>query len=246
MRARPAAALVLALLLAGCAGTRVAPSPAPAAAAAAPAPKAPAAPAAGNLFSTIACADTALGRTWAKLRPEAAVRFPGLALTKVEDLHVTVVYVGPGWKRDDLGRIRALALVAPREPFTSRPEVVRFGATGHVVVAELRDAPAAWKEEVGAAKAEMNRLGLKKPDRYDAAFRPHVTLASSNRRPPEAADAAELDAFRAWLAGKAAAAPASFAVALGPGTPVRLWIAGLPRPAGAPEYVDLDGTGPDR
>lgn len=251
MRVRPPAASVLALLLAGCAGAPVAPSPAPSSAAA-PSPATPATPApsptpaAGNLLSTIACAETALGRTWAKLRPEAAVRFPGLALTKVEDLHVTVVYVGPGWKRDDLGRIRALALVAPREPFTSRPEVVRFGATGHVVVAELTDAPAAWKEEVGAAKAEMNRLGLKRPDRYDAAFRPHVTLASSNRRPPGAADAAELDAFRTWLAAKAAAAPASFTVALGPGTPVHLWLAGRVRPAGAPEYVALESTGLER
>jgi hypothetical protein len=237
-----AAALLVSLLLAACAGAPVASPDAPAGAAA----TAAVAPEAGNLFSTIACAGTALGRTWAKLRPEAEVRFPGLSLTKVEDLHVTVVYVGPGWKRDDLGRIRALALVAPREPFTSRPEVVRFGATGHVVVAELADAPAARKGEVGPAKAEMNRLGLKRPDRCDAVFRPHVTLAGSNRRPPEAADAAELDAFRAWLAGKAAAAPASFAVSLGPGTPVRLWIAGLPRPAGAPEYVDLDGTAPSR
>jgi 2'-5' RNA ligase len=235
--ARPAVPLALALVLASCAGAPGVPPSAP--------PTTPAT-AAGNLFSTIPCSGTALGRSWAKLRAEAAVRFPGLALTKVEDLHVTVVYVGPGWKRDDLGRIRALALVAPREPFSSRPEVVGFGATGHVVVAELTDAPAAWKEDVGAAKAEMNRLGLKKPERYDDAFRPHVTLASSNRRPPEAADAAELDSFRAWLAAKVSAAPASFAVALGPETSVRLWLAGLPRPAGAPQYVDLDGLRPDR
>jgi 2'-5' RNA ligase len=242
MRARHAAPPALALLLAACAGAPVAsgPSPAPAPAAAAPAPTA------GNLFSTIACGGTALGRTWAKLLPEARTRFPGLELTRVEDLHVTVVYVGPGWKREELDRVRALALVAPREPFTSRPEIVRFGATGHVVVAELKDAPAPWLAGVAAAKAEMNRLGLKKPERYDAEFRPHVTLATSMRRPPEATDSAALDAFRAWIAAKAASAPASFAVALGPETPVRLWLAGLVRPSGAPEYVDVDGSAPPR
>lgn len=229
MRARAAALLVpaLALALAACAGAPVSATAASVAAE-------------GNLFSTIPCAETELGRTWARLLPEAGVRFPGLKLTKVEDLHVTVVYVGPGWRHEDLGRIRPLALVAPREPFTSRPSVARFGATGHVVVAELADAPAAWRTAVAAAKAEMNRLGLKRPDRYDAEFRPHVTLAASRRRPPEATDAAELEAFREWIAGMATAAPASFSVSLGPGTPVRLWLAGLPRPAGEPEYVDLE------
>lgn len=227
MRARAAALLALALALASCAGAPVGTSAASVAAA-------------GNLFSTIPCAETELGRTWARLLPEAGVRFPGLELTEVDDLHVTVVYVGPGWRHEDLGRIRALALVAPREPFTSRPSVARFGATGHVVVAELADAPAAWRAAVDAAKAEMNRLGLKRPDRYDAGFRPHVTLAASRRRPPEATDAAELEAFREWVSGRTAAAPASFSVSLGPETPVRLWLAGLPRPAEAPEYVDLE------
>lgn len=227
MRARAAALLALALALASCAGAPAGPSAAAAAVG-------------GNLFSTIPCAETKLGRTWARLLPEAGVRFPGLKLTKTDDLHVTVAYVGPGWRREDLGRIRSLALVAPAEPFTSRPSVARFGATGHVVVAELADAPAVWRTAVATARTEMNRLGLKRPDRYDAQFRPHVTLAASRRRPPGAADAAELEAFRAWLAEKATAEPASFAVSVGPETPVRLWIAGLPRPADAPEYVDVD------
>ena len=51
---------------------------------------------------------------------------------------------------------------------------------------------------------------------------------------------AELEALRSWVAAKAAADPGSFTVALGPGTPVRLWLAGLVRPAGAPEYVDVE------
>ena len=227
MRTRAAALLALALALSSCAGVPAGPPAAPAAVV-------------GNLFSAIPCAETGLGRTWARLLPEASVRFPGLKLTMTDDLHVTVVYVGPGWRREDLGRIRPLALVAPAQPFTSRPAITRFGATGHVVVAELADAPAAWRAAVGAAKSEMNRLGLKEPDRYDAEFRPHVTLAASRRRAPVAADAAELDAFRAWLEEKATAEPASFTVSLGPETRVRLWLAGLPRPTRAPEYVDLE------
>ena len=67
-----------------------------------------------------------------------------------------------------------------------------------------------------------------------------TNTAASRRRAPVAADAAELDAFRAWLEEKATAEPASFTVSLGPETRVRLWLAGLPRPTRAPEYVDLE------
>jgi len=232
VRAR-AAALALALLLASCAGGPVTPAPSPAPAAAYAHPG-------GNLFSTIPSAGTPLGRAWARLLPEAAARFPGLKLTQVADLHVTVVYVGAGWKTEELERIRGLALVAPRESRSIRPELVRFGATGHVVVAELREAPASWLSAVAAAKAEMNRLGLKKADRYDAEFRPHVTLASARNRPPDASEAMALDALRAWVAEKSAAQPDAWVVPLGPGSPVRLWLAGLERPAGAPDYVDLE------
>jgi 2'-5' RNA ligase len=234
-----AAVFGLAIHLASCAGAPVAPAPSPAPVAA------PAHPG-GNLFSTIPCAGTPLGRAWARLLPEAAARFPDLKLTRVEDLHVTVVYVGPGWRTEDLGRIRELALVAPGETATIRPEIVRFGANGHVVAAELRGAPTSWLSAVAGAKAEMNRLDLKKPDRYDTQFRPHVTLASARNRPPAASESAALDALRAWVAEQAAAEPGAWVVPLGPDSPVRLWLAGLERPAGAPEYVDLESLGRSR
>ena len=193
----------------------------------------------GSLFSTIPCAPTPLGQEWANLRDEAAARFPGLRLTAVEDLHVTVVYVGPGWKVEDLERIRALALVAPREAVTFRPDVARFGRNGQVVVVELLDGPESWSAALSAAKAEMNRLGLKKPEASDAAYRPHVTLASARNNPPKPAEAAALEGLRSWIAEKSTAAPARFAVTVGPDTPIRLWLAGTTRPPGAPEYVDL-------
>jgi 2'-5' RNA ligase len=194
---------------------------------------------AGALFSTIPCAGTALGREWSRLRREAEALFPGLVLTHVEDLHVTVVYIGEGWRVDDLGRIRAHSLVAPREPVSFRPEVVRFGRNGQVVVAELHGAPEAWLASVVAAKDTLNRLGLKRPESYDAAFRPHVTLASARRSPPDSADAAALEAFRSWMALRVVAGEERFGVTLGPDTPVRLWLAGTARPPGAPIYIDL-------
>lgn len=227
---RAAAVLALAVLLPACAS-----GPGPA-----PSPAGPRTHPGGNLFSTIPCGETPLGREWARLRSEAAARFPGLKLTLVEDLHVTVVYVGPGWKEEDLDRIRALALVAPRETAEFRPEAVRLGRSAHVVAVELHDGPTEWSAAVVAAKVEMNRLGLKRPEGYDETYRPHVTLASARGNPPDAAESAALEELRSWLAAMIAAEPRRFTVALGPGTPVRLWLAGTTRPPDAPEYVDLD------
>jgi 2'-5' RNA ligase len=209
-----------------------------------PAPAASAPPSgarpAGSLFSTIPCAATQLGKEWSELRDEAEARFPGLRLTRVEDLHVTVVYVGGGWKTDDLDAIRAHALVWPRETISFRPEVVRMGRDGQVVAVEMHGAPEAWGAFVVTAKGEMNRLGLKKADRYDLEFRPHVTLASARRSPPDATDVASLDELRSWLAVKLTEDASRFTVTVGPDTPIRLWLAGTTRPPGAPEYVDLE------
>ncbi len=208
-------------------------------AAVAPVPPAETRPA-GSLFSTIPCASTPLGREWATLREEAAIRFPGLRLTRVEDLHITVVYLGGGWKTDDLDAIRPHALVGPREPVSFRPEVVRMGRDGQVVAVEMHGAPETWVASVVAGKGELNRLGLKKPDRYDPEFRPHVTLASARKSTPDATEAASLDELRSWLAGRLAADASRFTVTVGPDTPIRLWLAGTTRPPGSPEYVDLE------
>jgi 2'-5' RNA ligase len=193
----------------------------------------------GSLFSTIPCADTPLGREWSKLRAEAEARFPGLRLTRVEDLHITVVYIGASWKLPDLDPIRSRALVGPREAFSFRPEIVRMGRNGHVVAAEMHGAPEAWVASVVAAKGELNRLGLKKPDAYDSEFRPHVTLASARRSPPDIAETAALDELRFWLAARVSSDPRPFSVIVGPATPVHLWLAGTERPSGSAEYIDL-------
>ena len=173
---------------------------------------------------------------------EAGARFPGLRLTRVEDLHITIVYLGEGWKRADLETIKAHALVGPREVVSLRPEVVRMGRNGQVVAVELHGAPEEWTASLGAAKGELSRLGLRKVEEYDAAFRPHVTLASPRRSPPDATEAAELDGLLSWLAAKLAAGEGRFGVTVGPETPVRLWLAGTARAPDAPAYVDLENA----
>lgn len=228
----------LSLATGGCAG-----GPAPVVPPPASRPEAPAHPG-GALFSTIPCAGTPLGRVWASLRDEAAARFPDLNLTRVADLHLTVVYVGEGWRTEDLDSIRALALPVPREPVSLRPEIVRMGRHDQVVAVELHGAPGPWTETVIAAKRDLTLLGLKKADRYDSTFRPHVTLASAENAPPSEAEASALEELRTWLAAKAAVDASRFALTLGPATPARLWLAGTSRPPGSPVYVDLEDVVP--
>jgi hypothetical protein len=194
----------------------------------------------GYLFSAVGFADSALGREWAALRGEAQERFPDLRLTQVADLHVTVVYVGADWRPEDLERIRAHALVVPAIPVRLTPEVVALGRNDQVVAVELHPATSAWGDSVVAAKAVLNRAGLRKPERYDSDFRAHVTLAQSAHAPPTPADSTALAAFRPWMAARIAADPRRFTVTLGPTTPVLLLLAGATRPAGAPEYVTVE------
>ncbi len=194
----------------------------------------------GNLFTAVVFADSAIGEEWSRLRPEAQTRFPDLKLTRVEDLHVTVVYVGADWKAEDLDRIRALARVVPAVPVPHTPEVVRLGRNNHVVAVELHGASTLWADSVVAAKEVMNRLGLKRPEGYDTNFRPHVTLAQARNNPPSAADSTALAAFRAWMTDQVAKDPARYAVTVGPKTVVRLLLAGATRPADAPEYVPVE------
>jgi 2'-5' RNA ligase len=157
----------------------------------------------------------------------------------VEDLHITIVYIGGSWKLEELDEIRAHALVGPHETVTLRPEIVRMGRNGHVVAVEMHGVPEAWKASVIAARGELSRLGRKKTDAYDAEFRPHVTLASARHSPPDATDVAALEELRSWLVARVAADPRPYSVTIGPDAPVRLWLAGTQRPPGGPEYVDL-------
>ena len=194
----------------------------------------------GNLFSAVSFGDSAFGAEWARFRAGAQERYPDLNLTKVEDLHVTVVYIGGDWKPEDLDRIRAHALVVPAAPVRHSPEVVRLGRNNHVVAVELHGASTTWADAVVAAKDSLNRLGLKKPEGYDTNFRSHVTLAQAKNNPPTQADSTALADFLSWMGAKVAENPAKYSVTIGPTTRVRLLLAGATRPEGAPEYVTVE------
>jgi len=194
----------------------------------------------GNLFSAVSFGDSAFGVEWARLRAGAQERFPDLRLTKVEDLHITVAYIGANWRPEDLDRIRALALVVPAAPVRHTPEVVRLGRNSHVVAVELHGASTAWADAVVAAKDSLNRLGLKRPESYDSNFRSHVTLAQVKNNPPTPADSTALADFLSWMAAKVAENPGKYSVTIGPTTRVRLLLAGTTRPDGAPEYVTVE------
>jgi hypothetical protein len=194
----------------------------------------------GNLFSAVTFADSALGVAWSRLRAEAVARFPGLRLTKVEDLHVTVVYIGGDWKAEDLDRIRARALVVPTASVRLTPEVVQLGHNSQVVAVELHGNSSVWADSVVTAKGALNRLGLKKPESYDTNFRSHITLAQASHSPPTPADSAGLAGFQSWMDAKLAEDPRRFTVTVGPTTRVLLLLAGTARPDGAPEYVTVE------
>jgi 2'-5' RNA ligase len=194
----------------------------------------------GFLFSAISLGDSAFGANWSRLRAEARTKFPGLKLTRTEDLHITVVYIGGDWRTEDLDRIRAHALVVPASPGRMTPEVVRMGRNAQVVAVELHGGPPAWTDSVIAARNELNRLGLKQADRYDTSFRTHVTLAEAWHNPPSASDSTELAGFAAWITPQVTADPARFSATVGQKTRVRLLLAGATRPEGSPEYITVE------
>ena len=194
----------------------------------------------GNLFSAVSFAKSAFGREWSRLRAEAQTRYPDLRLTKVEDLHITVVYIGGDWRPEDLDRIRARALVVPAVSVRHTPEVVPLGRNNQVVAVEMHGASTVWADSVVAAKDALNRLGLKKPEGYDTNFRSHVTLAQAAHNPPTPADSTALAGFLSWMSAKVAEDPQKFSVTIGPRTKVLLLLAGATRPEGAPEYVTVE------
>ena len=194
----------------------------------------------GFLFSAISFADSAPGVEWSRLRAAAQTKFPGLKLTQPADLHITVVYIGGGWKTEDLDRIRTHALVAPASAGRMTPEIVRMGRNNQVVAVELHGAPQAWTDSVIAAKHSLNRLGLKQADNYDTSFRTHITLAQARSNPPSVADSTDLAGFMAWITPKVTEAPAKFAVTVGPKTRVELLPAGATRHEGSPEYIAVE------
>lgn len=193
---------------------------------------------AGNLFSAVLFGDTTLGRRWETLRPEAEKRFPSLKLKAVPDLHVTVIYIGPGWTVEGLPELRRAMAVAFPETFHLTPEIAAFGRANRVVVVELKGLPESFQSHIREVKSRLNAAGLKKPETGDAVFRPHVTLAEAMENPPTERQVRELAAFKEWIAGRLDLPTLN--PVLGPETPVRLMLAGSTRPAAIPEYIEVE------
>jgi 2'-5' RNA ligase len=193
----------------------------------------------GNLFAAFLFGETELGRRWAVLRPVAETLFPALKMKAVSDLHVTFVYIGAGWRNEDLSRLRQfMKEAAPAMVMPLRAGLTRFGRNGRVVAVELTGAPEAFLARVAALKAELNAAGLKKPEAYDSAYRPHVTLAEARESPPTEEQARQLEAFREWAAGRLD--PATLELSLGPALPLRLLLVDADRPSLIPEYVPVE------
>jgi 2'-5' RNA ligase len=192
----------------------------------------------GNLFSAILFADTPLGQRWAKLRPEAEKLFPGLKMKAVADLHVTIIYIGEDWTIENLPALRkAMTVTIPGTVHLS-PEVAILGRNQHVVVVDMKGLPEALQTQIVTVKAELNKVGLKKPEAYDASFRPHVTLAEAKANPPTEQEALELKAFQAWITPRLDLPTLS--VVLEPSMPIPLLLAEATRPDPLPEYIPVE------
>ena len=192
----------------------------------------------GNLFSAILFGGTPLGQRWAALRPEAEKLFPALKMKAVEDLHVTVIYIGKDWAVENLPQLRRAMAGVISEPVRLSPEIAIIGRNRHVVVVDLKGLPQSMHDRVVRLKEELNRTGLKKPEAYDASFRPHVTLAEAGDKPPSEEQALQLSAFQAWIAGRLDLPTLN--IVLEPAMPIQLLLAEASRPAPTPEYITVE------
>jgi 2'-5' RNA ligase len=192
----------------------------------------------GNLFSAILFGATPLGRRWAALRPQAEKLFPALKMKAVEDLHVTVVYIGRDWAAENLPLLRRAMADVISAPVRLAPGIAIIGRNRHVVVVDLKGLPQPMHDRVVRIKEELNRAGLKKPEAYDASFRPHVTLAEAGDKPPTEEQAQQLNAFQAWIAGRLDLS--TLDIVLDPALPVQLLLAEASRPAPIPEYITVE------
>jgi 2'-5' RNA ligase len=180
-----------------------------------------------------------LGRRWAQARLEARDRFPGLKLKPAGNLHLTVVFVGKGWRERDLDRLRTLARLPLDLPVELVPQVARVGRYRQVVAVDLEGLPEAVQAQVVAAKQTLVAEGLKSPDAHDGTFRPHVTLAESRKPRPTPGQLKELAEFEDWVASRLELA--ALRVRLDGETPTLLLLAGAarPDPGSGSDYLEV-------
>jgi 2'-5' RNA ligase len=175
-----------------------------------PAPPAPAAglacPAnAGSLllFSSLPLGRTKFAEEWGKAQPELAREFPGLRFETPENLHVTLSFMGAGWKTEDVPEMERLSLAGPdlsSGPLKLKGALELFGPKKHVAALALGPVPEEWAARLMRERDAATEKGFRKRDAYDGVFKPHVSLAFA-AKPEE--QRAELDGFAAWMSKRA-------------------------------------------
>jgi 2'-5' RNA ligase len=151
------------------------------------------------LFSSLPLGKSSFAAKWDKARPELAKKFPGLSFEKAGNLHVTLVYMGTGWDPSKVGEMERLGLDAPdlssgTLKLKGAPEM--YGDHKEVVALTLTPVPAEWSARLMKDRRALTDEALRKLDKYDAVFKPHVSLASA---PKPDDQRAELAAFAKWM-----------------------------------------------
>jgi 2'-5' RNA ligase len=155
------------------------------------------------LFSALPLGKTKFAKEWGKAQKELTKTFPGLVFEKPENLHVTLSFMGPGWKPAEAGEMEALALEGPdlsSGPLTMKGAPDLFGPKKQVVALALSPVPEEWASRLMKKRQAMTDKGFRKRDMYDDVFQPHVSLASAPK-PDEQRD--ELASFKAWMSARA-------------------------------------------
>ncbi len=151
------------------------------------------------LFSALPLGKTKFAKEWGKARKELTKKFPGLSFEKVENLHVTLSFMGPGWNPAETDAMEALSLDGPdlssgTLPLKGAPEL--FGPKKHVVALALSPVPEEWAARLMKNRDAATAKGFRKRDMYDDVFKPHMSLASAPK-PDEQRE--ELARFQAWM-----------------------------------------------
>jgi 2'-5' RNA ligase len=155
------------------------------------------------LFSALPLDKTEFAREWGKAQAELAKKFPGLAFEKPENLHVTLSFMGAGWKPEDAEEMEKLSLDGPDlsiGPLTMKGTPDLFGPKKQVVALALSPVPEEWAARLMKNRDAATAKGFRKRDAYDGVFKPHVSLASAPKPDEQRAD---LEKFQAWMARNA-------------------------------------------
>ncbi len=151
------------------------------------------------LFSALPLGKTKFAKEWGKAQKELSKKFPGLAFEKTENLHVTLSFMGGGWKPEDAELMEKYALNGP--DLSSGSLVMKgaaelFGPKKQVVALDLTPVPTEWATRLMMDRQTLTDKGFRKRDAYDDVFKPHVSLASAPK-PDEQRE--ELARFKAWM-----------------------------------------------